>query len=555
MSRRRSLSRFGRKVMFRNRSKSNDKRNNTKDRSRADPINFDYDLSNVCNHLEALMNSARYGNTDLLYKLYINHIDLKMTDETGNTAMHVAVMNNQQKIVRMLVVLCAPCKIWTMKNNNGLTSTELCTDKKIREDFNGLDRPPSPIPDGFVDVDSHYNDILVEEKKEWKSDERVLLSLDGGGIRAVITIQMLIHINHMLDGKLVEKIDDMAGTSCGGVITLLLSTNNRNIEETRKLLLEMRERVFIRGTDKSVPKYSSTGMEYIARHVTTWEDSKMSVIKRHRAMVTVADTRMVPPQLLLFRSYCPEMSEEACEHYKFFDPSKVELWKALRCTTAAPYFFESFNGLSDGGLIANNPTLALISDFLLTNKLEKSFAKTAEEKAKKGNWKIGCVISLGTGVFPTEKIDGIDLHVAHAKNIIQFAKSCYKALASTRNLLHVLVKECTASNGQPVKYAREWCHSIQTPYFRFSPHLSQGISLDEIDLDKVMQVMWETELYVASHNKQFVKLVKFLATKPKREGFDIPSQSQDSETMEASISERTETTTTTTMTTTTTETV
>ncbi|PIC51344.1 hypothetical protein B9Z55_001890 [Caenorhabditis nigoni] len=525
MSRRRSLSRFGRKVMFRNRSKSNDrsKRQKSKDRGRAQPISFDYDLSNVVNHLEALMNAARYGNTDLLYKLYIHHIDLKMTDETGNTAMHVAVMNNQQKIVRI-----------------------------IREDFAGLDNPPSPIPEGFVDVDSHYNDLLVKEKKTWKPEERVLLSLDGGGIRAVITIQMLIHIDNMLDGKLVEKIDDMAGTSCGGVITLLLSTNNRNIEETRKLLLEMRERVFIRGTDKSVPKYSSSGMEYIARHVTTWEDSKMSIIKRHRAMVTVADTRMVPPQLLLFRSYCPEMPEDACEHYKFLDPAKVELWKALRCTTAAPYFFESFNGLSDGGLIANNPTLALISDFLLTNKLEKSFAKTAEDKEKKGNWKIGCVISLGTGVFPTEKIDGIDLIVAHAKNPIQFAKSCYKAFASTRNLLHVLVKECTASNGQPVKYAREWCHSIETPYFRFSPHLSQGISLDEIDLEKVMQVMWETELYVASHRSQFVKLVNFLATKPKREGFENPANTQDSDSMEQTVSERSETTTTTTMTTTTT---
>ncbi|CAP31070.2 Protein CBG12023 [Caenorhabditis briggsae] len=547
MSRRRSLSRFGRKVMFRNRSKSNDrsKRQKSKDRGRAPPISFDYDLSNVVNHLEALMNAARYGNTDLLYKLYIHHIDLKMTDETGNTAMHVAVMNNQKKIVRMLVVLCAPCKIWKVKNNNG-----------IREDFAGLDNPPSPIPEGFVDVDSHYNDLLVKEKKTWKPEERVLLSLDGGGIRAVITIQMLIHIDNMLDGKLVEKIDDMAGTSCGGVITLLLSTNNRNIEETRKLLLEMRERVFIRETDKSVPKYSSSGMEYIARHVTTWEDSKMSIIKRHRAMVTVADTRMVPPQLLLFRSYCPEMPEDVCEHYKFLDPAKVELWKALRCTTAAPYFFESFNGLSDGGLIANNPTLALISDFLLTNKLEKSFAKTAEEKEKKGNWKIGCVISLGTGVFPTEKIDGIDLIVAHAKNPIQFAKSCYKAFASTRNLLHVLVKECTASNGQPVKYAREWCHSIETPYFRFSPHLSQGISLDEIDLEKVMQVMWETELYVASHRSQFVKLVNFLATKPKREGFENPANTQDSDSMEQTVSERSETTTTTTMaTTTTTETV
>ncbi|CAI2303557.1 unnamed protein product [Caenorhabditis sp. 36 PRJEB53466] len=522
--------------MFRNRSKSNDsKRQSSKDRARADHFTFDYDLSNVCNHLEALMNASRYGNTDLIYKLYVHHIDLKMTDESGNTAMHVAVMNNQQKVVRMLVVLCAPFEIWKVKNGNGLTSIELCTDEKIRADFHNLDSPPSPAPDGFVDVDHYYNDLLVEGKKTWKEEERVLLSLDGGGIRAVITIQMLIHIDQMLDGKLVEKIDDVAGTSCGGVIALLLSTNNRNIEETRKLLLDMRERVFARGQDKGVwPKYSSSGMEYIARHVTTWEDSKMSVIKRQRAMVTVADTRMVPPQLLLFRSYRPEMPEEASEHYKFFDPTKVELWKALRCTTAAPFFFESFNGLSDGGLIANNPTLALISDFLLTNKLEKSFAKTEEERAQKGNWKIGCVISLGTGVFPTEKIDGIDLSLPHVKNPLNFAKSFYKAIGNTRNLLHLLVKECTASNGQPVKYAREWCHSINTPYFRFSPHLSQGISLDEIDLAKVMQVMWETELYVAAHRPQFVKLVNFLATKPRREGFDPSTSSRDSEPIDHS---------------------
>nr|pir hypothetical protein D1037.5 - Caenorhabditis elegans [Caenorhabditis elegans] len=449
MPRERSLSNLGRKVMFRYRSKSNDrgKRQNSKDRARADHMAFDYDLSvitwlqnlrflisrycrseNVCNHLEALMNAARYGNTDLLYKLYIHHIDLRMTDETGNTAMHVAVMNNQQKIVRMLVVLCAPCQIWKIKNNNGLTSTELCTDKKISEDFKSLDNPPSPSPGAFVDVDSEYNNVLASEKKQWKPEERVLLALDGGGIRAVITIQMLIHIDYLLGGKLVEKLDDIAGTSCGGVITLLLSTNNRNIEETRKLLLDMRDRVFIRGADKAVPKYSSNGMEYIARHVTTWEDSKMSSIKRHRAIVTVADTRMVPPQLLLFRSYRPEMPEEACEHYKFLDPTKVELWKTLRCTTAAPYFFESFNGLSDGGLIANNPTLALISDFFLTNKLEKSFAKSSSERENRGNWKIGCVISLGTGVFPTEKIDGIDLIVAHAVST-PFYTSFYEKFA------------------------------------------------------------------------------------------------------------------------------
>ncbi|PIO58046.1 hypothetical protein TELCIR_20529 [Teladorsagia circumcincta] len=38
---------------------------------------------------------------------------------------------------------------------------------------------------------------------------------------------------------------------------------------------------------------------------------------------------------------------------------------------AAPFYFDSYNGLSDGGLVANNPTQALIADFLQTTRLEK----------------------------------------------------------------------------------------------------------------------------------------------------------------------------------------
>ncbi|CAB3404575.1 unnamed protein product [Caenorhabditis bovis] len=514
MSSKKSLSK-----MFRKRSKnsSQEKRQNPRERAKAEQFMTDYDLS-----------------------LYIHHIDLKMTDESGNTAMHVAVMNCQQKVCRMLIVLCAPYQIWKVQNKAGLTSLDLCTDEKIREDLMSLEPVLEKTQEGFVNVDDHFNDVLVESKKSWEPNERVLFALDGGGIRAVITMQILIHIDNMLNGKLVDYIDDIGGTSCGGVISLLISSKNRKVEDIRKLLLDMREKVFIKQTGKVVwPKYSATGIEYVAKHVTAWENSKMSIIKKMRTFVTVADTRMVPPQLLLFRSYMPDMPEEAREHYKFFDPEKVELWKALRCTTAAPFFFESFHGLSDGGLIANNPTLALISDFLLTNKLEKTFAKNEKERDEKGNWKIGCVVSIGTGIFPTEKIDGIDLSIPHVKNPFNFAKSFYKAIGNTKNMLNMLVKECTASNGQPVRYAREWCHSINIPYFRFSPHLSQGIALDELDLNKIMQVMWETEQYIATHNYALMKMANFLKKKPRREeeADIVLTPPLDTWNTEASISE------------------
>lgn len=107
--------------------------------------------------------------------------------------------------------------------------------------------------------------------------------------------------------------------------------------------------------------------------------------------MTVADTRRSPATLVLFRSFAPKIPESLREQLDYLDPEKILIWKAARCTwfatlqlvffffelkfckicSAAPFYFDSYNGLSDGGLVANNPTQALIADFLQTTRLEK----------------------------------------------------------------------------------------------------------------------------------------------------------------------------------------
>ena len=109
---------------------------------------------------------------------------------------------------------------------------------------------------------------------------------------------------------------------------------------------------------------------------------------------------------------------------------------------------------------------------------------------------VGCVISLGTGKFPVEPSEGIDVSIHPMKNPMKAAKSLLKSLTNAKNLFVLLLKEvisanyfdgtnsnnfidakkfvyllncflqCTTSNGTPVKYAREWAHSIGAPYFR-----------------------------------------------------------------------------------------
>ena len=100
-------------------------------------------------------------------------------------------------------------------------------------------------------------------------------------------------------------------------------------------------------------------------------------------MVTAAKVKFAPSTLVLFRSYAPQMHPQEFEQYGFLNPEKIIVWyviprvktvdpnrKAARSTSAAPIYFESFNGLADGAIVCNNPCLTLMADFFRLKKIE-----------------------------------------------------------------------------------------------------------------------------------------------------------------------------------------
>ncbi|CAO4375320.1 unnamed protein product [Caenorhabditis nigoni] len=58
--------------------------------------------------------------------------------------------------------------------------------------------------------------------------------------------------------------------------------------------------------------------------------SSMSVGK---LVVTTAKVTLAPPQLILFRSYAPRIDPKEFEQLGYFNPNKILLWKAIRCTS------------------------------------------------------------------------------------------------------------------------------------------------------------------------------------------------------------------------------
>ena len=59
---------------------------------------------------------------------------------------------------------------------------------------------------------------------------------------------------------------------------------------------------------------------------------------------------------------------------------------------------------------------------------------------------VGCVISLGTGKFPVEPSEGIDVSIHPMKNPMKAAKSLLKSLTNAKNLFVLLLKEVVSAN-------------------------------------------------------------------------------------------------------------
>ena len=93
--------------------------------------------------------------------------------------------------------------------------------------------------------------------------------------------------------------------------------------------------------------------------------------------------------------------------------SELELWRAARCSGAAPTYFRALDRYLDGGLIANNPTLDVLTEIHNYKKhheikekkepaqeaTSRNAATTADITLKGTNDNIGIVVSLGRKFF------------------------------------------------------------------------------------------------------------------------------------------------------------
>nr|XP_015215005.1 PREDICTED: 85/88 kDa calcium-independent phospholipase A2 [Lepisosteus oculatus] len=174
------------------------------------------------------------------------------------------------------------------------------------------------------------------------------------------------------------------------------------------------------------------------------------------------------------------------------------VWRAARSSGAAPSYFRPMGRFLDGGLLANNPTLDAMTEIHRYNKTAKAQGRRQEVQ------RLGVVVSLGTGKPPQVAVNSVD--VFRPSNPLELAKS----FVGAKELGKMLVDCCTDSDGCAVDRARSWCEMTETTYFRLSPQFSMEVMLDEVNDAVLVNMLWETQMYLYQQREKVQALAQQL---------------------------------------------
>jgi hypothetical protein len=222
-----------------------------------------------------------------------------------------------------------------------------------------------------------------------------ILSVDGGGIRGLISVLVIAEIEQRLGEKLGKeaRIADwfhlFAGTSTGGLIALALTApRDVSAAELASFYTEDGPRIFHRGLLREAttlggfagPKYSAEPLREAAeRRLGT---SRISEASRD-LLVTAYDMNRAEPYF--FKRW--RALESPDRNFPIAD--------AALATSAAPTYFPSHGigerALVDGGVFAANPSIAALAEAL---------GRQSDEPSKLVPHDL-FLVSIGTGEFET----------------------------------------------------------------------------------------------------------------------------------------------------------
>lgn len=214
-----------------------------------------------------------------------------------------------------------------------------------------------------------------------------ILSLDGGGIRGLVTAILLQRLDKAVPGWR-DSVDLIAGTSTGGILALGLA-HGMTPAALRALYEQRGRRIFddswlddLRDLGQVIG--AQYGNENLAAELKKAFGKARLRDLRRKVLVTTFD---LDKQTSSGRTWSPKLF-----HNFAGDDSdgNTPVWKVALYTSAAPTYFPSVDGYIDGGVYANNPSMCALVQ-----------SQDRRAVAAPPRWQDIRLLSLGTGTSLT----------------------------------------------------------------------------------------------------------------------------------------------------------
>ncbi|WP_353931396.1 patatin-like phospholipase family protein [Okeanomitos corallinicola TIOX110] len=355
--------------------------------------------------------------------------------------------------------------------------------------------------------------MSIYEKADKKTGPYKLLALDGGGIRGMMTLEVLAEIEATLRNSLgadenfvlADYFDYVAGTSTGAIIATAISLG-MSVADIQKFYRQSGERMFDKAfilsiTGTLVYKYGDKNLANQLKKVFGEDTTFGSKDLKTLLMLVMRNVNTDSPWPLSNNPYAKYNNPENVD-----SNLKLPLWQLVRASTAAPTFFppeqvqlgDNKFIFVDGGVTPyNNPAFQL---FLMATAQPYQLKWSASEDNM-------LLVSVGTGLTP--KIDpnlkASQMHtIYNAQNI---PGALMLASQNEQDFLCRIFGKCLS--GDPIDGevgdligAKGPLESKLFTYLRYDVELTrQGLDklggLDDINVENVQQmdsIKYMTEL-------------------------------------------------------------
>lgn len=321
-----------------------------------------------------------------------------------------------------------------------------------------------------------------------------ILSIDGGGVRGILVIEMLRKLEELTGKPIYEMFDFICGVSTGAIIATLIGLRQKTLDEAAEIYKSISTQVFsqsaLKGTSNLVwshSYYDTALWEKLLK--AQWDNRSLIETRRNLKVPKFCAVSAVVNQSRLaayvFRNYVLPYKVQS----QYIGGHNHAVWECVRASAAAPTYFEEYrigNMLhQDGGILVNNPTSVAIH----------------EAKLLWPTTPIQCIVSFGTGRTAPNPIDMSAELTTTTINNLSWKKKFLAILDSATDTegVHTMLSDLLPPN----------------VYYRFNPYLTEMLNMAEIEPDKLEQLKRDALMYLRRNEDKFQDAAKTLSiTKP-----------------------------------------